>query len=1110
MKLHIAGLLLVFLAAFGQEQAVAQQKPGYTNSWINYSKPYVKIGVTKRGLHKIPMASLPKEFSSAPVDKLQLWHRGRQVSIISVNASEVLFFGFPNDGASDSLLYRPMSSRINPYFSMYSDESFYFLTIGDTAGLRAKTTNEPVNTGVSALSTHEEKVTTVFQTEYTLSTSTPVRPHFLNSFFEIGASRTGKVVLTGVMHNNEFTLKNLSGGVENAKIKLLLHGRSNNDRSIEVYVGKSAASLRLVTTIRNSGFEGSEYTFNLKPGDVDDARKGILGLKSITTERSERFSLTYYEVSYPQTVDMTGLTSKEFDLKPAKTGFNRVQLKGIPAKSMLLDISDVGMPVIVNGSGENYMVNGTLGKNVRFYASNDITTIAAAKIKPLSLKAIETKQPNYIIITTEGLMQGATQYATYRSSADGGGFKPIVLSITDLYDQFNFGEPSPLGIRNFMTYMLGEGGKTDKYLFLIGKSITHNERMKRELPDEVPTIGYPASDMLLVEGLAGTAPDLPAVPVGRLSALSNQNVIDYLTKVKEYEHNSIGDYGWRKNFLHLNGGKNTGEITQLKQFLSDLEPTVVDGVVGGKVIPFVKQQPIAEVEPVNITAEVNAGAGLITYFGHGSATVTDLDMGYITDVKRGYNNSGKYPMMYFNGCGVGNIFAARFNTNPNATTDRITLSLDWLLAKDRGSVAIIANSYESFVSPSAQYLEQLYANMFTVPSTVNLPIGKIQIAVAEAILAKTKDKYAIANIHQSLLQGDPALKLITVSNPDYAVNSEQSISLYSESGNKTIDQSDSVRVAVVLENKGRFIKDQSVTVDVAYVGNSTVTKSVAVKSFPARDTIMVSFANKRDLDKITVNIDPKHLVKEMDLGNNLAEMDVNWDMVKDLNFFSSANNKDLVPPMLHVRFNGALPKDNEQLNPNPTINITLRDDRQLFADADLVEVYLKKCPDSSCEFEKLDNNAAGISIDSLDNYSFRINYPTTGLEAGEYELLVNAKDRAGNFCSQPYQISFRIVEAGDAGIKLVASPNPATTYVRFELSDVSVPGPLVIRYSIYSLTGALVEEKELRDATGSRKLDWYWNPSSSFAAGLYTYKVVVLGQDDQKLKQLTGKVVITK
>ncbi|WP_041735439.1 putative type IX secretion system sortase PorU2 [Dyadobacter fermentans] len=1110
MKLHTAGLLLLFLAAFGLEQAVAQQKPGYANSWINYGKPYVKIGVIKKGLHKITMTSLPKEFSSAAVDKLQLWHRGKQVSIISANSSEIVFFGVPNDGSSDSLLYRPMSSRMNPYFSMYSDESSYFLTIGDTAGLRAKATSEPVNVNAAALPSHDEKVTTVFQTDYSLSTVSPVRPNFFNSFFEIGASRTGKIVLSGVMHNNEFTLKNLVGGVENAKIKLLVHGRSNNDRSIEVYVGKNATSLRLVGTIRNSGFGGSEYTFNIKPGDVDDAKKGVLGLKSITTERSERFSLAYYDVSYPQAFDMTGLTGKEFNLKPAKTGFNRVQVKGLPAKSTLLDISNVDTPVVVNGSGENYMVNGTQGKNVRFYASNEITTVAAAKIKPLNLEVIEPKQPNYIIITTQGLMQGANQYAAYRSSADGGGFKTIILNVADLYDQFNYGEPSPLGIRNFMAYMLGEGGKTDKHLFLIGKSITHNERMTRELPDEVPTIGYPASDVLLVEGLAGTAAEIPAIPVGRLSAISNQNVLDYLTKVKEYEHNAIGDYGWRKNFLHLNGGKNTGEITQLKEFLSDLEPTVANGVVGGKVIPFVKQQPIAEVESVNITAEVNAGAGLITYFGHGSATVTDLDMGYITDVKRGYNNFGKYPMMYFNGCGVGNIFAGRFNPNPNATSDRITLSLDWLLAKDRGSVAIIANSYESFVSPSAQYLEQLYKNMFAVPSTVNFSIGKIQIAVAEAIISKTKDKYAVANIHQSLLQGDPALKLVTVSNPDYAVNSEQSISLYSESGNKTIDQSDSVRVAVVLENKGRFVADQSITVDVAYVGNSTVTKSVVVKSFPARDTIMVSFANRRDLDKITVNIDPKHLVKEMDLSNNLAEMDINWDMVKDMNFFSSANNRDVVPPMLHVRFNGTLPKDNEQLNPNPTINITLRDDRQLFADTDLVEVYLKRCPDSSCEFEKLSYTAAGISVDSLDNYSFRINYPTTGLVAGEYELLVNAKDRAGNFCTQPYQISFRILEAGDAGIKLVASPNPATTFVRFELSDVSVSGPIVIKYSIYSLTGALVEEKEFRDTAGSRKLDWYWNPSSSFAAGLFTYKVVVSGQDGQTLRQLTGKVVVTK
>lgn len=1108
-KQHIVGVLILLLALMGQQKVIGQAKT-YSNKWINYGKPYVKIGIAKKGLHKISLSLLPKEFAAAATDKLQLWHRGREVSIVSVSNSEVLFFAVPNDGASDSLLYRPMNSRMNPYFSMYSDEGSYFLTIGDTAGLRAKTVNEAVNMSTSPIAAHNETVATVFQTDYSLSTQNPIRPNFFNSFFEIGASRTGKVQLLNVMLTNEFTLKNLVGDLENVKVKLLVHGRSNNDRDIEVYVGKTAETLRKVGAIGNSGFAGSEYTFSLSKGDVNEAGKGILGLKTVSTNKSDRFSLAYYSVAFPQLVDMTAQATKEFKLRSDMTGLSRLQIKGVPAKGVLLDISDVDSPSVIGGSGENFMFNAVKGKSQTLFASSEVTNVDAAKIKALNFSVIETKQPNFIIITTESLMQGSTQYAAYRSSTAGGGYKPIILKITDLYDQFNYGEPSPLAIRNFMAYMLGEGGK-DKYLFLIGKSITHNERMKRELPDEVPTIGYPASDLLLVEGLAGTGAELPAVPVGRLSPLTNQNVLDYLVKVKEYEQNAVGDYGWRKNFLHLNGGKNTGEITQLKDLLNDLVPSVADGVVGGKVKPFVKQQPIAEVEPVNITSDVNAGVGLITYFGHGSPIVTDLDMGYITDVARGYNNFQKYPMMYFNGCGVGNIFSARFNTNPNSVNDRITLSLDWILAPDRGSVAIIANSFESFVSPSSEYLKQLYKNMFVDPATVNLSIGKIQQAVASAIIGQSKDKYTVANVHQSLLQGDPTLKLITVANPDYAVSSDESITLYSETGSKTLEASDSVKIGVVLSNKGRYVKGQNITVEIGYQGNSgNVTKTVVLESFAYHDTIMVSFANKKDLEKITVSVDPKHMLKEMDISNNIAELDVNWDAVKGTSVFSSANNKDIIPPSLTVRFNGVAPKDNGVVNANPTLNIVLRDDRQLFSDTALVEVYLKRCADSSCEYEKLSFSAAPVSIDSLDNYSFRINYPTSGLAAGDYQLLVNAKDRAGNFCIQPYQISFKVGESVEDDIKMVVSPNPAISFVRFELAELGITNQRLIKYAIYNQMGVLVEEKEVQANTKSRVLDWYWVPSSSLPAGLYSYRVMIYGEGNQKLRQLVGKVVVTK
>jgi hypothetical protein len=74
---------------------------------------------------------------------------------------------------------------------------------------------------------------------------------------------------------------------------------------------------------------------------------------------------------------------------------------------------------------------------------------------------------NYLIITNDVLLADAKKYAAYRSSAQGGGYKTFVVQIKDLYNQFNYGETSPLAVRRFVEYMLSDGNK-DKYLFLFG------------------------------------------------------------------------------------------------------------------------------------------------------------------------------------------------------------------------------------------------------------------------------------------------------------------------------------------------------------------------------------------------------------------------------------------------------------------------------------------------------------------------------------------------------------------------------------------------------------------------------------------------------------------
>jgi hypothetical protein len=1084
----------------------AQWSAPYANSWIDYGKPYVKIGILKKGLHRVPFSALPQGFPTGSPEKFQLWRRGREVSIISTANQEILFYAVPNDGASDSLLYRPMSARINPYFSMYSDEAAYFLTVGNKPGNRAKVVEKPVDEAAPVIAYHKELVTTVFQQDYSLGTKSSVNPGFFNSYFEWGASRTSEPVKEGTDLVLNFKLSDFASISQNPMLKLLLHGRSNNDRKIEVRIGKSKDALRLVKALDNSGFAAAEYAFEIKPEDMDPAKSGVLMLRSVSGERLERFSLAYYSIEYPQVIKLASGFGKELRLDAVTGKWSRMPVKGVPSQYTFTDISDTDNPLVLKTTGESLMVPREPGKEQVLLATSEIAEVTPSKIREVRFNAFSPKDGNYIIITTEDLRQGVKSYADYRASSAGGSLKPVIAEIQDVYNQFNYGEPGPVAIKKFMSYMLSEGVK-DKYLFLVGKSITQNEKMVRELPGEVPTLGFPGSDALLVEGIAGAAINVPAIPVGRLSAVTNENITDYLQKVKAYEAEEAGEPGWRKKVLHLSGGKTTSEIVQLRDYLRDLEPIIVKGVMGGTVKSYVKKQPGEEVESLDISKDVNEGVGMITFFGHGSTVITDPDIGYARDVARNYHNQNKYPVMYFGGCGVGNVFSNRFNANPSSPKagDRITLSLDWLVAPDRGAIAVIASSFESFVSPGVTYLHSLYGHMFENAATAGLPIGKIHLAVANDILSKYKDKYHIAYVHQSLLQGDPALRLAMAADPDYAIGHNEGIALLSESGNKTIGESDSLKVSIAISNSGRFVKDQLVPVEVTFTGKSgTHTKTIQAEAFAAQKVLQISFFNTKDIKSIKVQIDPHQTLKELTRDNNESELHIDWDFVKNISLFSSEAVKDNIPPLLSVKVNDRPLKEGEPVWREPDISITLSDDRQLAPDTTLVDLFIKPCATDACRFERVAYEGNKVVMNALGR-ELKLNFPTH-LGPGVYEMLVNAKDLAGNAVVQPYRMYFEIGEPEEMRHNLVVSPNPATSYLRFELKAWKLLPVKSVRYFIYDQRGNELDGKTIMVADGSPTTEWYWE-RGKIGPGVYTYKVILVGEQGQILDTKTGRVV---
>src|SRR5258708_22878261 len=146
------------------------------------------------------------------------------------------------------------------------------------------------------------------------------------------------------------------------------------------------------------------------------------------------------------------------------------------------------------------------------YLSNEINTPA---IHPVSFQQVDPSLVDYLIVTHGSLFAAAQTYASYRASTTGGGFRPLTVTMDQLYNQFNYGETSPLAIYQFVKWMVEKG--SPKYLFLIGKGRDVSagyERHPTGFKDIVPSAGLPASDMGFSPGLIGSgfAPSLLTRP----------------------------------------------------------------------------------------------------------------------------------------------------------------------------------------------------------------------------------------------------------------------------------------------------------------------------------------------------------------------------------------------------------------------------------------------------------------------------------------------------------------------------------------------------------------------------------------------------------------------
>jgi uncharacterized repeat protein (TIGR01451 family) len=316
------------------------------------------------------------------------------------------------------------------------------------------------------------------------------------------------------------------------------------------------------------------------------------------------------------------------------------------------------------------------------------------------------------------------------------GKSSAVALIDDLYDEFNFGEQSPIAIRDFLQTAVKAWQTTPTYLLLNGRaSMDPRNYLGFGDLDFVPTKIIPTPALM-------TASDdwfsdfhdtgLPALATGRLPVSTAAEAQLVASKIATYEGQSTNG-PWTSQALmvaDVNDMENFTKDSQIVQAQLPRSMQVTDVFASTMGIPEAQQA---------ILAGINSGQLLVNYSGHGSEDMWSGDDLFDNNAANSLTNGNSLPVFLIMDCLNG--FFQDVYDEPLAVT--------LMLAPDGGAVAVLASSGLNQPTPQT-ILDKL---------VVQSAIGSSQRALGDAII-KAKSGITDLSVRKTYnLLGDPAMEV---------------------------------------------------------------------------------------------------------------------------------------------------------------------------------------------------------------------------------------------------------------------------------------------------------------------------------------------------------------
>jgi hypothetical protein len=881
-------ILILFLSFKAYSQT-------YNNEWIDYNKTYYKFKVGKTGLYRITQNALNSiGLASTQAQHFQLWRNGKEISLFTSISTGIFsatdyieFLGVQNDGEADKSLYRDASYQLSDAISLQTDTASYFLTINQTS-----TNNRFVNT-VNNVAGNSLAPTTFFIHTIRNNFRNIINRGFAqvagseylySSSYDIGEMWSSTEIRPGATNDNitSFTDLQYASSGPAASFKASMAGTAPNARTYKIQINNTD-----VLTANLSFFSAAIEENNSVPLSILSSNSATVKIINQSTNINDRIVCGFFELKYPRLFNFSNQSNFEFTLPASAVGhfleisnFNNNSIAPVlydvtNNKRFVGDIATSGVikfAIPATSSSSNYILVSQ--------AVSNIQNIQNIQTKNFTNYSLASNHADYIIISNSILFNGTggvnpvEQYRLYRNSTEGGNYNSKIFEIEELQDQFAFGiKKHPNSIRNFLRFARANFNQQPKYCLLIGKGVNYMEyrynenNIHADKLNLVPTFGFPASDILLS---SNNHEPIAATNIGRIGAITAQEVLDYLNKVKQFElaqksaTQTIDNKAWMKNVVHVAGSNDANIEVRLINYLRGYENINKDTLFGGKITNFNKQStgPVTPIINNLMNQLFEQGISLLTYYGHSSASSLDYNL----DDPSQYNNTGKYPVFLVNGCNAGNFFS--FDTSRFVTY--ATLSEKYTLANQKGCIAFIASTHFGLENYLDYYSTGFYKSIANSGYNKSISLNIIEAVNYLRSFTSTADFYARMHEEQTLLHGDPALKLNAHTQPDFVVE-DASVKInpvfISVAENK-------FNIKSYFYNIGKATGDSiSIVIRRQYpsgVIDTLVSKNIKSVRFIDSLEMDIPIVPTRDIgeNKLYVTIDSKNVYNELSESNN--------------------------------------------------------------------------------------------------------------------------------------------------------------------------------------------------------------------------------------------------